>query len=76
MPKLTSSIDRNSPAFKALDAHNRRIMDAVNAGGRAFLSHAIVRGRFALRLAIGNLKTTEKHLGETWELLRREAARV
>ena len=60
----------------ALDAHNRAIMDAVNATGRVFLSHTVVRGRFALRLAVGNLKTTETHLRETWELLQREAARV
>lgn len=57
----------------ALDAHNRGIMDAVNATGRVFLSHTVVRGRFALRLAVGNLKTTETHLRETWELLQRTA---
>lgn len=31
MPKLTSSIDRNSPAFKALDAHNRALRDELHA---------------------------------------------
>ena len=25
MPKLTSAIDANSPAFRTLDAHNRRL---------------------------------------------------
>lgn len=31
MPKLTSAIDRNSPAFKALDRHNRALRDELRA---------------------------------------------
>ncbi|HVL40608.1 MAG TPA: carboxyl transferase domain-containing protein, partial [Brevundimonas sp.] len=31
MPKLTSAIDPNSPAFKALDAHNRALRDELHA---------------------------------------------
>ncbi|HZW16006.1 MAG TPA: carboxyl transferase domain-containing protein [Brevundimonas sp.] len=31
MPKLTTAIDRNSPAFKALDAHNRALRDELRA---------------------------------------------
>jgi len=61
------------PSEDALDEHNRRLLEAVNATGRVFLSHTLVRGRFALRLAIGNLKTTLTHMRETWSLLRREA---
>ncbi len=59
-----------------LDAHNRALMDAVNAGGHAFLSHTVVRGRFALRLAVGNLKTVEEDVWSTWDVLRAEAARL
>lgn len=56
------------------DAHNERVMAAVNAGGRALLSHTKVRGRIALRLAIGNLRTTEAHVRAAWDLLRQTAA--
>ncbi|HET6229976.1 MAG TPA: pyridoxal-dependent decarboxylase [Longimicrobiaceae bacterium] len=59
-----------------VDAHNERIMDAVNGGGEAFLSHTRVQGRFALRLAIGNLRTTEETIARTWHLLHEAAARV
>ena len=31
MPKLTSAIDPNSPAFKALDTHNRALRDELHA---------------------------------------------
>lgn len=58
----------------SLAAHNQRIMDAVNATGEVFLSHTVVRGRFALRLAVGNLRTDEATVRRAWHLLR-EAAR-
>lgn len=56
-----------------VDAHNERIMDAVNATGEAFVSHTRVRGRLALRLAVGNLRTEERHVRRAWELLREAA---
>jgi aromatic-L-amino-acid decarboxylase len=60
----------------AADAHNERILAAVNATGRAFISHTRVHGRIALRLAIGNLRTTEAHVRAAWLLLRETAASV
>jgi aromatic-L-amino-acid decarboxylase len=56
------------------DAHNERVMAAVNASGRALLSHTRVRGRLVLRLAVGNLRTTESHVQAAWDLLRQTAA--
>jgi aromatic-L-amino-acid decarboxylase len=58
----------------ALDAHNERLMDAVNATGEVFVSHTRVRGRFALRLAIGNLRTDEATIRRAWQILREAAA--
>jgi aromatic-L-amino-acid decarboxylase len=54
-----------------VDAHNEAIMAAVNAGGRIFISHTKLGGRIALRFAIGNLRTEERHVRAAWELLRR-----
>jgi aromatic-L-amino-acid decarboxylase len=61
-------------ADEAADAHNERIMAAVTATGRAFLSHTKLNGRIVLRLAIGNIRTTEDHVRATWELLKEAAA--
>ncbi|HEV8267091.1 MAG TPA: pyridoxal-dependent decarboxylase, partial [Thermoanaerobaculia bacterium] len=44
------------------DAANRRVLEAVNADGRTFISHALVRGRYVLRVAIGSLRTERRHL--------------
>ena len=61
-------------AEEEADAHNERVMAAVNAGGRMFISHTLVRGRLALRMAVGNLRTTEAHLRAAWDGLREAAA--
>jgi aromatic-L-amino-acid/L-tryptophan decarboxylase len=59
-----------------LDAANQRLMDAVNRSGEAFLSHTRLRDRYTIRIAIGNLRTEERHVARVWELLRAEAARL
>ncbi|HEY0809240.1 MAG TPA: pyridoxal-dependent decarboxylase, partial [Longimicrobiales bacterium] len=53
-----------------LEAINTRILDAVNASGEIFLSHTKTKGRYAIRVAIGNLRTTESHVLKAWELLK------
>ena len=60
-------------ADDALDRHNAAVLEAVNASGEVFLSHTRVSGRFAIRLAIGNLRTTERHVLRAWALLREAA---
>jgi aromatic-L-amino-acid decarboxylase len=60
----------------AIDALNERLMETVNATGEAFFSHTRLNGRFAIRMAIGNLHTTEAHVARAWALLREHAATV
>jgi aromatic-L-amino-acid decarboxylase len=55
---------------------NERLLEAVNASGEAFLSHVVLDGRYALRLAIGNIRTEERHVQRAWEILRAEALRL
>ena len=43
---------------KYLDDLNREILDRLEASGEAFLSNAIVNGRFCLRLCIVNFRTS------------------
>ncbi len=61
-------------ADNAHDAHNARLVEAVNATGDAFLSTTKLDGRLAIRLAIGNERTTEADVARAWELLRAAAA--
>lgn len=60
---------------RQLEALNAGIMEAVNDSGDVFLSHTKLGERYALRLAIGNLRTTGQDVGAAWDLLRGMAAR-
>lgn len=57
--------------LRASDDANRRLLEAVNASGRFFLSHTALNGRMVLRMAIGNLGTTRDDVRELWELIQR-----
>jgi aromatic-L-amino-acid decarboxylase len=55
------------------DAVNEQILEAVNASGEIFISHTKLHDRYTLRLAIGNLHTTEAHVRRAWDLIRQAA---
>ena len=57
------------------DEENEALLERVNASGEIFLSHTKLHGRHALRLAVGNARTTEDDVRLAWDVLRREAAR-
>ncbi len=56
--------------YKGSDEENRALLDRVNAAGDVFLSSTVLRGRFTLHLAIGNLATTAAHVDRAWELVQ------
>jgi aromatic-L-amino-acid decarboxylase len=56
------------------DRLNDEVVEAVNATGDVFLSATKLRGRTALRLAVGNIRTEERHIRRAWELLGEAAA--
>jgi aromatic-L-amino-acid decarboxylase len=58
----------------ASDDENERLLERVNGSGEVFLSHTRLDGRYVLRLAIGNFRTTESDVKLAWDVLRREAA--
>jgi aromatic-L-amino-acid decarboxylase len=57
---------------KRLDVLNEAIMHGVNATGKALLSHTKLNDKFTLRLSIGNIRTTERHVRQVWELLNEQ----
>jgi aromatic-L-amino-acid/L-tryptophan decarboxylase len=60
--------------YTEIDVFNERLMALVNASGEVFLSHTKLGGRITLRLAIGQLRTTEAHVARAWTLLKLHAA--
>jgi aromatic-L-amino-acid/L-tryptophan decarboxylase len=58
------------------DGRNRELLARVNGSGDMFISHAVLNGRYVLRLAVGHMRTTEEDVHLAWEVLGREAACV
>ena len=53
----------------ALERLNAELLERLNATGEAYLSHTKLHGRYTLRLAVGNIRTEERHLARAWDLL-------
>jgi len=53
-----------------LDVLNERLLNRINATGRFFLSHTRLQGKYTLRIAIGNIRTTELDIRELWDTLQ------
>ncbi|MGH2870322.1 MAG: pyridoxal phosphate-dependent decarboxylase family protein [Solirubrobacteraceae bacterium] len=58
------------------DARNQALLQRVNAGGELFISHAVLAGRYVLRLAVGQMNTQLDDVRLAWDVLRREAAQI
>jgi glutamate/tyrosine decarboxylase-like PLP-dependent enzyme len=54
-----------------LDDLNRAILDRVQKGGEAFISNAVIRGRFVLRMCVVNFRTTLKDIEALPEIVAR-----
>jgi tyrosine decarboxylase len=58
---------------KAVESLNRELLVAVNASGRAFMTHFVVDGKFVIRLAVGGSMTEMRHVRGAWELIKEKA---
>ncbi|HEY2103591.1 MAG TPA: aminotransferase class I/II-fold pyridoxal phosphate-dependent enzyme [Chthoniobacterales bacterium] len=63
-------------APEGLDSFNSQIVESVNRSGRAYLNQTKLRGRTVIRLGLGNVLTTEKHLRDGWELIQETAQSI
>jgi glutamate/tyrosine decarboxylase-like PLP-dependent enzyme len=72
-PGLSICCFRHAPGQMdepALDAHNERILHALQRDGRVYLSNATVDGRFALRACITNFRTTRGDVERVLAIVR------
>jgi aromatic-L-amino-acid/L-tryptophan decarboxylase len=73
--ELTAPAPLNLICFrhKAGDEINRDLLERLNQGGRLYLSHAVLDGRYTLRLCVGQTHTEARHVEEAWRLIRKTA---
>lgn len=58
---------------EALDAHTQRWCDAINRSGKAYLTPAILDGRWMVRVSIGSEATEREHVERLWHVMREAA---
>jgi aromatic-L-amino-acid/L-tryptophan decarboxylase len=58
---------------EALDKHTLGWAERVNRSGKAYVTPAILDGRWMVRVAIGAIGTERSHVEALWALVRREA---
>ena len=57
-----------------IDAHNLALVERANASGEIFVSTTSLHGHIAIRLAIGNQRTTPDDVAVAWDVLKRACA--
>jgi aromatic-L-amino-acid decarboxylase len=63
-------------AGEALDAHTRGWCEAINRSGRAYLTPAMLDGRWMVRVSIGALETQRSDVEALWALMRETAEKA
>jgi aromatic-L-amino-acid/L-tryptophan decarboxylase len=58
---------------EALDAHTTAWVEAVNRSGAAYLTPAVLDGRWMARVSIGALTTEEADVAAVWAAMRQAA---
>jgi len=72
VPLQTVCVRHEPPGLdgEALDAHTRAWCDRVNASGVAYLTAAVLDGRWMVRVAMGAPTTERRHVEETWRAMQ------
>jgi aromatic-L-amino-acid/L-tryptophan decarboxylase len=79
--ELMAPVPLNTVCFRAAfsgsdpeetDRLNKELMDRVNAGGKLYLTHTRLHGKFTMRLAVGQTETKERHVQQAWDVLNKE----
>jgi aromatic-L-amino-acid decarboxylase len=74
--KLQTVCIRHEPpgvTGEALDRHTTNWVERVNRSGAAYLTPAVVDGRWLVRVSVGALATQAEDVAQLWETMRRAA---
>ena len=73
--ELAAPAPLNLVCFRHLggDAVNEALMNRLNESGKLYLTHTKLNGRLALRMAIGQSMTEERHVRAAWQRIQDSA---
>ena len=77
VPLQTVCVVHEPPGLtgEALDSHTQAWAERVNRSGAAYLTPAVLGGRWMVRVSVGAEQTERADVEAVWEAMQREAAR-
>jgi aromatic-L-amino-acid decarboxylase len=77
VPLQTVCVRHEPPGLEgeALDRHTLDWVERINRSGLAYLTPALLEGRWMVRVSIGALLTERRHVESLWRLMRQQAER-
>jgi aromatic-L-amino-acid/L-tryptophan decarboxylase len=61
-------------AHRAGDDFNRKLLERLNEGGKIYLTHTLLKGRYVLRFCVGQTLTEPRHVRGAWDLIQQTSA--
>ena len=58
------------------DEVNKALVQRLNAGGKLYLTHTVLNGRYTLRLCVGQTHTEMRHVESAWQHIRAAAQSI
>ena len=56
-----------------LNAINESILKKINASGEIYITHTKLKGKYTLRLVLGQTEMTERHAAKAWQVIKQYA---
>lgn len=73
-------VEFSTVCFRAMatrsNLFNEKLLGRINQTGKVFLSHTRLDEKYTLRLAIGNIRTEQRHVAAAWQIIQEEANRL
>ncbi len=70
------AIPNSKMSNEELNKFNKNLMDEINNSGQLFLSHTKLNDKFAIRLTISGIRTTEKNVAAACKLIKEKFEQI
>lgn len=52
---------------------SKKLLETINQSGKMYFTHTVIRGKYVMRMCIGQTHTVEQHVIQTWETIKNTA---
>jgi len=59
-----------------LNELNRKLLQAINSTGQVFMTHTTLKGKFTIRMVVGQRTTEERHVRQALEIIKAKADEI